>query len=402
MKKIAGAALALIVLLGAAFYAGARYEAGQGVASASTLSGGDASTTAALPGMALFGNAVDIIKAKYYDAKDVTDQDLLYGAVNGLMQALGDPYSVFFSPSDAKKFNQDLSGDFGGIGAEIGVRNGALTVVSPLKGSPAEAAGLKAGDSILAIDASSTASVSLDDAVKLIRGEPGTTVTLTVMRDGWKESKDITVTRQVIEAPTLDWEMKQGNVAYFDLYTFSANAPALFAQDATQALAKGAKGIVLDLRDDPGGFLDAATNIAGWFLPRGQVVVQEKGSGGDVTKLVASGNAALSHIPVVVLVNGGSASASEILAGALRDDRGAKLVGEQTYGKGSVQEVEDLPGGSMIKISIAEWLTPKGSYINKVGLAPDIKVQPAGENAAAGSDPQLDKAMEIVKAEMGQ
>ena len=398
-KKIVLVVVAFLLVAGGAFYAGVKTNV-NAFASEPAVSVEATSTLNA--DMSLFWSAVNIIKTRYYDAKNIKDDDLLYGAISGMMASLDDPYSVFFAPSDAKKFHDDLNGSFGGIGAEIGLRNGMLTVISPIKESPAEKAGIKAGDNILKVDDTETNGMALEEAVKIIRGEPNTEVSLLILREGWTDAKVIKVTRKIIEVPTLDWEMKDGNIAYFNLYSFNANAPQLFYEKAVQSLLHGTKGIVLDLRNDPGGFLDVATNIAGWFVPRGNVIVQEKLSGGQINNFVATGNQALAHIPVVVLINGGSASASEILAGALRDVRGAKLVGEKSYGKGSVQEVEDLKNGAMVKVSIAEWLTPDGHFINKVGLIPDIEVTITDQDIKDGKDPQLDKAIEVLKTEMGK
>lgn len=348
----------------------------------------------------LFWEALKLVKDKYYDIQNVKDQDFVYGAVSGVLGALQDPYSSFFNPSDAKKFEEDVSGSFGGIGAELGIRDQVLTVIAPLKDNPAEKAGLKAGDRILAVNGTSTAGISVDTAVKLIRGEPNTTVKLLIDRDAFKEPREFDIVRQIIVVPTLDSEMRDG-VTIIRLYNFNANAPSLFYQAALSSLLQGTRGVVLDLRNNPGGYLEVAINLAGWFFDRGETVVVEKfGSGPDESqKLSAVGNGALKEVPVVVLVNGGSASAAEILAGALRDNRGIKLVGEKTFGKGSVQEIETLKDGSSVKISIAEWLTPKGASINKTGLAPDIEVMLTEEDAAAGRDPQLERALTILRAE---
>lgn len=350
----------------------------------------------------LFKEAVRVIREKHIEGKKIGDEDLLYGAVKGIVNALEDPYSVFFSPSDAKKFEEDISGTFGGIGAEIGVRGNQLLIIAPLKNNPAEAAGLRAGDKILKIDDTFTLDLTVDEAVKLIRGEPGTKVKLLILRDEWKEPKELEVERKIIVVPTLDWEMKEGNAAYFALHNFNGNASSDFRRAAFFALLKGAKGMILDLRNNPGGFLDVAVDVGGWFLNHGELVVREKFGNGEERKLVASGNSALARIPIVVLINEGSASASEILAGALRDNRGAKLVGEKTFGKGTVQEIVNLKDGSVIKISIAEWFTPKGEAINKKGLAPDIEVKMAEEDIEKGNDPQLQKALEILREEISK
>ncbi len=347
----------------------------------------------------LFWDSLQSIKDNYFKIGDVKDEDLLYGAIKGVVGALDDPYSVFFNPSDAQKFNEDIQGNFGGIGAEIGIRNNQLVIIAPLKGNPAEAAGLKAADKILKVDDKFTNDLTVEEAVKLIRGEAGTEVILLILRDGWDEAKEFKVKRAIVVVPTLDWEMKPGNVAYFHLYNFNANAPELFYQDALEALVKGARGVVLDLRNDPGGYLEVANNIASWFLDRGAIIVREKFRSGEENLIYATGPAALSEVPTVVIVNGGSASASEIVAGALRDVRGIKLVGEKTFGKGTVQEVHELSGGSSIKISVAEWLTPEGHEINNKGLEPDYEVK-MPEDLKPDQDPQLDKALEVLREEI--
>ncbi len=399
-KRIAAIGVA-IILLAATFYGG--YKIGSVKDAASTATNGVQNSLLQNADFSLFWDAVKALKDNYYGIHKISDQDIVYGAIKGAVQSTGDPYTVFFTPSNAKKFNEDLSGSFGGIGAEIGIRNNQLTVIAPIKGNPAEKAGLKTGDQILKIDDTIvTSDLSVDEAVNLIRGPIDTKVKLMVMRNGWKAAKEFDITRKTIHIPTLDWKMVNGNIAYIQLYNFSANASSLFYEAALSALLQGARGVVLDLRGDPGGFLEVATDIAGWFLPRGDVVVKEKLRSGDENILRANGNAALTHMPVVVLIDGGSASASEILSGALRDDRSIKLIGEKTFGKGSVQEVQTLKDGSSLKVSIAEWLTPDGHTINKIGLQPDIQVPITDQNTKEGKDPQYDKAIEIIKQEMAK
>ncbi|MBI2278512.1 MAG: S41 family peptidase [Candidatus Brennerbacteria bacterium] len=346
----------------------------------------------------LFWEAVQAVKDRYVEEEKFDDQELVYGAIRGALSTLKDPYTTFFSPSDAKKFGEDLEGVFGGIGAEIGIRNNEIVIVAPLKGNPAEEAGLKAGDRILKVGDTVTAGLSVEEAVKIIRGEPDTEIALLVFREGFKEAREFKITRRIIVVPTLDYEVKDGNVMYVHLYNFNANAPSLFYEMGLNALVRGVKGIVLDLRNNPGGFLDVATHLAGWFVDRGEVVVKEKFRGGEETPLLANGNAALAKLPVVVIVNAGSASASEILAGALRDIRGATLVGEKTFGKGSVQEIEDLRDGATVKVTIAEWLTPAGTKINGEGLAPDVEVKGSDDE---NKDPQLEKALEVMWGKIG-
>lgn len=293
----------------------------------------------------LFWDAVDVVQNKYVDASAIKDDSMLYGAIRGMIASLDDPYSDFFDPSDAKKFDEDLNGVFGGIGAEIGLRDGIITIISPLKGNPAEKAGLLPLDKILRIDNTTTTNMSTESAVKIIRGKPGTKVKLLIMRDSWKEPKEITITRENIEVPTLDAEIKTlpngKKVAHLHLYNFNANVPSLFYQKVLDISNQNPEGIILDLRNNPGGFLDVAVDLGGWFLKSGKTVVKEKSRTGEETVRTAAGNEALVDMPIVVLVNEGSASAAEILAGAIRDIRGAKLIGKKTFGKGSVQEVVD-------------------------------------------------------------
>ncbi|RJQ28075.1 S41 family peptidase [Candidatus Parcubacteria bacterium] len=352
----------------------------------------------------LFWEAVDVVQNKYVDTSAIKDDSMLYGAIRGMIASLEDPYSDFFDPSDAKKFDEDLNGMFGGIGAEIGLRDGIITIISPLKGNPAEKVGLLPLDRILRIDNTTTTNMSTESAVKIIRGKPGTEVRLLIMRNSWKEPKEIKITRAIIEVPTLDVEIKTlsngKNVAHLQLHNFNANVPSLFRQKLFEIADKNPEGIILDLRNNPGGFLDVAVDISGWFLESGKTVVKEKLRTGEETIRFASGNGLLVDMPVVVLVNGGSASAAEILAGAIRDINGSKLIGEKTFGKGSVQEVVDLKDGSKMKVTIAHWLTPDGTKIDKTGLEPDITVVMKETDIEQKKDPQLDKALQLIEDQL--
>jgi len=347
--------------------------------------------------ISLFWDAIDLVKHKYVNIEEVSDQDILYGAIHGAVNALGDPYSAFLEPSDAEKFEQDLAGNFGGIGAQIGMREGQVVVVTPLKNNPADQAGLKAGDKILRVDDTLLTGLSVEEAVKLIRGEIGTNVRLLILRDGWEEAKEFTIARQNIEVPTLDWKMLDGKIAHIALYNFNANAPSLFYQASLDALIQGARGVVFDLRGNPGGFLDVANHISGWFVGRGSVVVRERFYSGDERPFLANGNEAFTQMPVVLLVDGGSASAAEIVAGALRDNRNIPIVGERTFGKGTVQEVDFLKDGSTIKISIAEWVTPNGSRIDQEGLEPDIQISLPDDWQQGDPDLQLERAVNVLR-----
>ena len=240
--------------------------------------------------------------------------------------------------------------------------------------------------------------MKLDEAIKLIRGPKGTDITLTMYRDDWKESRDIKLTRDVIELPSVKWSLKDNNIAYIQLYQFSEKASDDFKNAALQTIGSPAKSIVLDLRGNPGGYLNVAQDIAGWVLNKGQLVTTEdQGNSKPQIQYTSLGPSLLAKYPIVVLIDEGSASASEILAGALRDDRNVQLVGKKSYGKGSVQEVEPLSGGSSLKVTIAKWLTPKGNQISGNGLNPDVDVTLSQADATANKDPQLDKAIEIAK-----
>ena len=343
----------------------------------------------------LFWQVWEKLKEYHVDGEETDEQNLVYGAGAGVVNSLKDPYTVFFPPAEAKKFEEDVKGSFGGIGAEIGVRDEQLVIIAPLKDSPAEAAGLLAKDKILKVDDAFTDGLGINEAVSKIRGEIGTKVTLLILRNGWEKPKEFVITRAQIKVPTIDWDVKEGNILHLKFYAFNENVPSRFYRAVSGGVAKGAKGMVLDMRNNPGGYLDVATYLAGWFLPKGAVIVKEDVRIGEDRIFKADGNSALKDFPVVVLVNGGSASASEILAGALRDNRGIKLVGEKTFGKGTVQEIQTLKDGSSLKITIARWLTPNGTVIDKNGLAPDYEVKITEKDK--DTDPQLAKAVEILK-----
>ena len=346
----------------------------------------------------LFWDAYYKLQKNFVDPVKLDAQKIIYGAISGMAKSLGDPYTSFFDPEEAKRFEQDLSGSFEGIGVEIGLKKNQLTIIAPLKDTPGQKAGLKAGDIIVEINGKNTIDMSIDEAVSLIRGKKGTEVTLTIFRDGWKNTKDIKIIRDTINIPSIEWELKDGNIAYIHIYLFDQSLSSKFNKIALEILTSPAQKIILDLRDNPGGYLEVSQDIAGWFLKKGQIVTIENfGQDKDKKYYKTEGNANFSEYPTVVLINQGSASASEILAGALRDNRNIKLIGEKSFGKGSVQEVLDLRDGSMLKITIAKWLTPKGNSISEVGLTPDIKVELTDADFEEQKDPQLDKAFEIIK-----
>lgn len=347
----------------------------------------------------LFWEAWDKLQENYVDGGKFNVQEMIYGAISGMVNSLGDPYTVFLKPDEAKRFVEDVKGTFEGVGMEIGIRKGQLQVVAPIDGTPAQKAGLRAGDKILKIGDKITVDMTTEEAVNLIRGPQGTEVVLNIYRDDWDAPKDIKIIRGVIDVPSVKMEIKEDNIAYINIYQFSERAAYEFQNAAIDILNSNADRIIIDLRNNPGGYLEISQNIAGWFLKKDDVVVVEDYGGKkeqDIYK--AEGNAKLLPYPVVIIINQGSASASEILAGALRDDRGVKLIGEASFGKGSVQQLESLTGGSSLKITVAKWLTPKGESISDKGLEPDIKVELTDKDYEQGLDPQLEKAIEIIKS----
>jgi len=348
----------------------------------------------------LFWEVYHKLQEKFVDKGKFDIQKMIYGAISGMVKSLGDPYTVFFPPEETKRFEEDVKGVFEGVGMEIGIKKGQLQVIAPLEGTPAQKAGLRSGDKILKINDTETSDLTIDEAVDLIRGPKGTEVTLTIFREEWKKTKEIKLMRDVIEVPSLKREIKEidgQKIAYIQLYQFSENASFDFRKAAIEILTSPAQKIILDLRNNPGGYLEVAQDITGWFLEKGKIVVIEDFGQGNEQEYKAQGPGTFSDYKVVILINQGSASASEILAGALRDNRGILLIGEKSFGKGSVQELEKLKEGSSLKITVAKWLTPKGQLITDVGLEPDIKVEMTEEDYEQDRDPQLDKAIEIIK-----
>lgn len=396
MGKIAILFFIGLVVLGAYFYG---YEVGKDQARIVPIEGVanlEEGQPAAVD-FSLFWDAWRILQEKY--AGGALDyQAMVYGAVQGMVEALGDPYTVFMDPEATKRFKDDISGSFEGVGMEIGIRGVELKVISPLEGTPAMLAGLRPGDSIITVDGTFARGLGIEEAVSLIRGPRGTNVVLGVLREGWSEPRDFEITRAVIEIPSLQWEVVEGNVAHVKLFHFSDQASRTFSTAVGEILSSPADRIVLDLRNNPGGFLEVAVDIAGWFLDRGQTVVIED-FGGELQEQTyeARGNGRLGSYPLIILMNEGSASASEILAGALRDHKGAQIVGEKSFGKGSVQQLETLAEGAALKVTVANWLTPLRNLITDVGLEPDVTVELTAEDFDQGLDPQLDKALELVK-----
>lgn len=344
-------------------------------------------------------DAMDVINKKYVDGP-VDQQQLLYGAVAGLVGSLGDPYSVFMTPTKSQQFQDDLRGEFSGIGAEIGVRANQLVIISPLEGSPAEAAGLKPLDKILEINGVASDKYSLDEAVGKIRGPKGSSVTLTYFRDGFSEPAKITIVRDTIVVKSVSSEVRDQNgvkIGIIKLKRFGDDTKSDLDKAITKLLDANVKGVILDERNNPGGYINTAVEVSSNWVQEGKVVVSEQFGTGQKNDYKAEGISRLAGMPTVVLVNEGSASASEIVAGALHDYTLATLIGKKTFGKGSVQELVNLPDGADIKITIAKWLTPNGKNINIEGIKPDIEVDLKQEDLDKGHDPQEERALQFLE-----
>ncbi len=351
-----------------------------------------------------FWRVWNLLEEKYVTSSttdSLSPEERVRGAIDGLVRSYGDPYTIYMPPQDAAAFNEDISGNFSGVGMEVGIRDEVLTIIAPLPESPAEKAGLMAGDAIVRIDEKSTEGMAVDAAVGIIRGEAGTEVKFTIFRKGEEEFREITVVRATINIPTSKTEVK-GDVFVISLYSFNAISEAEM-QNSLRAFVKSEKKkLILDLRGNPGGYLQSAVSIGSYFLPLGKTIVRES-FGGERSEEVyrSSGKqlGAFSPEQFVVLVDGGSASASEILAGALQEHHAATIIGAQTFGKGSVQELVNLDDGSSLKVTIARWLTPNGVSISEGGLTPDMVVERTAEDRTAEKDPQMDAALEFLSKE---
>ena len=354
----------------------------------------------------LFWQVWDKLHERYVDSGSLDTQKLVYGAISGMVGAAGDPYTVFFEPVTSKKFQEDVNGAFSGVGMEIGKKDDSITVIAPLKDSPAMRAGVLAGDVVVKVDGTPTDNWSVEEAVDHIRGKKGTTVHLTLFRNGKSDYLELDIVRDTIVVPAVEWKMLDDHVAYLQIFSFSSNVDDEFTTAAKELTAAGATRLVIDLRNNPGGLLDSAVDLAGWLLKPDSLVVQERYGDGTTDQMRANGNAKLSDIPTVVLINGGSASAAEILAGALHDIRNIDLIGEKSFGKGSVQQIEDFYNGSSLKVTVAKWLTPNGVNISKTGIDPTIAVTMDPKDfdtngwvyGTPGKDPQLDKAIQTVES----
>lgn len=348
----------------------------------------------------LFWQTWNLLSLKYIDNKSIDPQKLYYGAIAGMVAALGDPYTVFLPPESQKSTKEQLGGAFEGVGIQLGYnKDKRLVVIAPLKDTPADKAGVRAGDLIIEINSKDTSILSLPEAVNLIRGQKGTTVKLTLYRENENKPRDVALVRDTIVIKTVEYSAKTTksgkNVAYLRVSSFGEKTKNEWDTAIKEALSGDPKGVIIDVRNNPGGFLEASVYLASEFLSEGKVVLQEDGQGVKQNLSVMRTGQML-DIPLVVLINKGSASASEILAGAMQDRKRGTLVGDQSFGKGTIQSAEDLPENTGIHITTAKWLTPNGRWIHNTGLTPDIKVEIPADWTKEQPDPQLEKALEIL------
>ena len=326
-----------------------------------------------------------------YDGK-LDTQKLIYGASRGLVEAAGDPHTSYMDPDEAKEFDKSLSGQIGGgIGAEIGLRNNKPTIIKPLENSPAQKAGIKAGEAIVKVNDEASSDWSVEKVVSKIRGEVGTSVKLTLLSGG--QTREVSVVRQNIVSPAVESEI-DGEIGILKVNRFGDDTVSLSRKYASEFVEKGVKKVILDLRNNPGGTVGAAQGLLGIWLDN-QIAMTERRGSEIVKTLRTTGTPILGNMKTVVLINGNSASASEITAGALREYGKATLVGQKSYGKGSVQIVLGLPGGSQMKVTEARWYTPKGKNIDKTGIEPDVKVDLSSDDVNNNVDPQMDKAKSL-------
>ncbi len=350
----------------------------------------------------LFWAAWDTLGKKYVDEDSLVPQELLYGAIDGMFRATGDPYTNFFDPEINQAFNEELEGSFEGIGAEIGIRNTFLTIIAPLAGSPAEKAGLRAGDSIIQIDGEVSAEMTIEDAVKKIRGDKGTEVVLTIFREGENDTKDIAVVRDTIVIDSVTTEFREDGIAVIQVTQFGLDTTREFKKTLLDIRRKEIKKIVIDLRNNPGGVLDGAITMIGYFTEPNSIAVIEQASGDVQNPSRTKGKPLFDEsVSIAILINQGSASASEIFAAALNEHLGERvtLVGEKSFGKGSVQELVPLKHATAAKITVAKWLSPTGEQIDGVGIKPEVQITYTNEDFDADRDPQLDAATRILNGE---
>ncbi len=344
----------------------------------------------------LFWKVWDLLHKNHLNRDELVTQDLIYGAISGLTRATGDPYTAFLTPEENEAVKAGIDGEYEGIGAELGMREGQLMVISPLEGSPAERAGVRAGDRILEIDGEDARDFTLSEAVAKIRGKADTGVVLTLLGEDDDEPREITIVRGTIELESVKWNYEGDGLYYVRISRFGEKTVSEWDLAVNDIFSQGdLKGLILDVRNNPGGVLTASIEVASDFVDQG-VIVSEQFANGQESKFTSTRRGRLTNVPVVVLINRGSASASEIFAAALRFHQGAKLVGRKTFGKGTVQDARDLEDGSGVHITVAKWLTPDGTCVEGEGLEPDFEIEVETMDIEEQQDPQLEKAKQIL------
>jgi carboxyl-terminal processing protease len=345
-----------------------------------------------------FWKAWNVLNEKSIYKDEIKDEDRVWGAISGLASSFNDPYTVFLPPKENKSFAEEIRGSFEGIGAEIGIKDKVLTIISPLQNTPAWRAGLKAGDKIIKIDETITNDMRIDEAIDLIHGPKGTIVKITILRPGENDTREFDITRDTIQIPTLDTQLREDGIFVIKLYSFSENSDSLFRDALLEFVNSNTDKLILDLRGNPGGYLGSAVNIASWFVDEGKIILKESSRNGDKEKIYRSHGPRIfsDKLSLVVLVDGGSASSSEILAGALQDHKIATLIGEKTYGKGSVQELVKITEDTSLKVTVANWYTPEGISISLQGIMPDIEIPLSLSDFENKKDPQMDKAIQFL------
>lgn len=397
MKRPPALIKLLAIVVGITFIFTAGYGLGSGTFAAPGF-GNAPNTQESLPDdldYAPVEQVYDSLRANYDGELDL--EQLMSGLKQGLAQASGDPYTEFLDAEAAADFDEQLNGSFTGIGAELSKKDNVIVIVAPIAGFPAEKAGLRPQDIISKIDDENALDLSVSEAVKKIRGPEGTKVKLGILREGETSELTFEITRAQINIPSVTSEILDGNIGYMKISRFGDDTAQLARQVAREFRQETVKGVIVDVRNNPGGLLDASVELSDIWLNRGDVVLEEK-RGGKITKTFrASGETILHDVPTIVLINEGSASASEIVAGALSDHGQARLVGEKTYGKGSVQQLVDFHDNTMLKVTIARWYTPNGRNIDQEGVEPDEEIDLTNEDYDAKRDPQKDKALELLK-----
>jgi len=393
--KILGIVILILFVFTLGWHVGANQERQKSI-DISNNSSNSISTSGEKVDMKLFWDVWGILASKYVDPQALDFREMVYGSIKGMVYSLNDPYTTFLTPKENKEFQNSLEGTLEGIGAELTLRNDLITVVSPLKNSPAKKAGLQPEDVILKIDGVDVNEYTFEQAVMKIRGPRGSKVILTISRKGHNEPIDLTITRETINVSSVEWKMIEG-IALIELNQFGTKTKDEFSKTISEMLPKRPKGIILDLRYNGGGYLDGAVDIVSEFIEKGKVVSVKKRNPEEDEVIYVNGKARVANTPLVVLINKGSASASEIVAGAIQDYGRGKILGEQSFGKGTVQEVENLIDGSSLRITVAKWYTSNNNNISEVGIKPDIVVERSVDDMSSNKDPQLDAALEYLK-----